>query len=252
MRILLAALRCEKGALAENLAEHRRVLFDARAADCSVAVFPEMSLTGSIDPARRADLLVELDSPVVAEMISSTAESGVAAMFGISERSAGGVAHITQVVAEDGRLLGVQRKRFLGEGEAAYTPDSTDAVFDVAGVPSGIAICAEGAYDRPFERASAAGARLVYFCAAPGLWGRRIDQPAWQRGWDWWRRVGLAQAQHHARTHGLWIALATQAGSAHDEDFPGLAALVDPAGSVVAQLPDWQPGALVVDIPLEA
>jgi predicted amidohydrolase len=47
----------------------------------------------------------------------------------------------------------------------------------------------------------------------------------------------------------LWIAIATQAGSTVDEEFPGLAALVDPRGDVVAQLPDWQPGNLVVEIP---
>jgi hypothetical protein len=34
-----------------------------------------------------------------------------------------------------------------------------------------------------------------------------------------------------------------------DEDFPGLAALVTPAGNVAARLPDWRPGTLVVDIP---
>jgi predicted amidohydrolase len=49
---------------------------------------------------------------------------------------------------------------------------------------------------------------------------------------------------------GIWIALATQAGSTVDEDFPGLAALVSPDGTVVDRLPDWHEGALIVDIPL--
>ena len=48
----------------------------------------------------------------------------------------------------------------------------------------------------------------------------------------------------------LWIALAGQAGSTEDEDFPGLAALVGPDGSVTARLPDWREGMLTVDIPL--
>jgi predicted amidohydrolase len=38
-------------------------------------------------------------------------------------------------------------------------------------------------------------------------------------------------------------------GRRTDEDFPGLAALVRPDGSVAARLPDWQPGVLVVDVP---
>jgi hypothetical protein len=50
----------------------------------------------------------------------------------------------------------------------------------------------------------------------------------------------------------VWIAIATQAGATVDEDFPGLAALVDPRGDVVAQSPDWNAVDLVVDLPLAA
>jgi len=45
--------------------------------------------------------------------------------------------------------------------------------------------------------------------------------------------------------------MTTQAGSAHDEDFPGLAALVKPGGEVAHRLPDWRPGTLVVDVPVD-
>jgi predicted amidohydrolase len=66
----------------------------------------------------------------------------------------------------------------------------------------------------------------------------------------WWEGCGLGDAIRHARRLGLWIAMAGQAGSTKDEDFPGLAALVAPDGAVAARLPDWRPGALTVDIPL--
>jgi predicted amidohydrolase len=49
---------------------------------------------------------------------------------------------------------------------------------------------------------------------------------------------------------GPFDAMAGQAGSTADEDFPGLAALVRPDGTVTARLPDWRPGTLAVDIPL--
>jgi predicted amidohydrolase len=51
VRALLAALRCPKGDVAGNLAAHVRLLSDAASAGCDLAVFPEMSLTGSVDPA---------------------------------------------------------------------------------------------------------------------------------------------------------------------------------------------------------
>lgn len=86
--------------------------------------------------------------------------------------------------------------------------------------------------------------------AAPGLYGRRADEGAWCDGFEWWEGAGLADAREHARRLGVWVAMATQAGSTVDEDFPGLAALVAPTGEVVERLPDWRPGTLVVDVPI--
>jgi predicted amidohydrolase len=175
----------------------------------------------------------------------------VAACFGVAERTAGGGPYITQVFAAAGRVAGTQRKRHLGDDEGAFCPAAGSAVFGHAGVRLGIAICAEAGYDAPFDAAAAAGAGLVLFPAAPGLYGRRTSAASWRDGFAWWEGCGLGDARRHARRLGLWIALAGQAGSAEDEDFPGLAALVGPDGTVTDRLPDWRPGTLVVDIPLE-
>jgi NAD+ synthase (glutamine-hydrolysing) len=120
---------------------------------------------------------------------------------------------------------------------------------EFAGLTLGVAICAESGVDLPFDAAAAAGAQLVLLPAAPGLYGRRTDDDSWRRGFSWWEAKGLGDAIHHARRRGIWIALATQAGSTVDEDFPGLAALVSPDGVVVERLPDWREGVLIVDIP---
>jgi predicted amidohydrolase len=90
---------------------------------------------------------------------------------------------------------------------------------------------------------------LVCFPAAPGLYGRRATETEWRAGWDWWCGSALGDARRHARERGLWIAIATQAGSTVDEDFPGLAALVNPDGEVVAQLPNWSAADLVAEVP---
>jgi predicted amidohydrolase len=80
------------------------------------------------------------------------------------------------------RLLGVQRKRYLGEGEEAFTAGATTGVFGLAGACFGVVICAEAGSDEPFDGAVAAGAGLMLFPAAPGLHGRRTDEASWQRG----------------------------------------------------------------------
>jgi len=248
---LLAAIRCSKSDLYGNLGVHLRVLGEARAAGCDLALFPEMSLTGSADPAAQPGRLIPLDHDAMRRLAAATAELGVAACFGLAERGAGGEPHITQVVASGGGIVGIQRKRHLGEGEEAFTPAPRGAcVVEVAGSAAGVAICAEAGYDEPFDDAAAGGAGVMLFPAAPGLYGpRRTDEASWRRGFAWWEGSSLGDAARHARRRRLWVAQAGQAGATEDEDFPGLAALTSPDGEVTARLPDWRPGTLMVDIP---
>jgi NAD+ synthase (glutamine-hydrolysing) len=250
VRLLLAAMTCAKGDLGANLAAHLAVLERAAAAGVDVAVFPEMSLTGSVDPMTHPDRLVGLDHPAVAEVVAATgpASGGVAAVFGVAERDGPSIA---QVAAVGGRVAAVQRKRHLGEGEEAFRAAAAGpaATVDLAGRRLAVAICAESTVDPPFDEAAEAGAGIVALCAAPGLDDRCTDEAGWRRGLAWWGSAGLEDARRHARRLGLWVAVCTQAGSTDDEDFPGLAALVDPGGDVVARLPDWRPGELVVDVP---
>jgi predicted amidohydrolase len=250
LRVTLAAICCRQGDLAANLAAHEQVLRQARAEGCDLAVFPEMSLTGSADPRTHPGRLIPLDSTPVAALAGLAARHEVAAIFGLAEQGEDGLPHITQAYARDGRVAGIYRKRHLGEGEEGFTPGTEPALFRLGALGFGVAICAEGGVDYPFDEPAAAGAGVVFFCAAPGLYGRRTDEASWRSGHAWWESCGLADARRHAARTGIWVALVTQAGDAGEEDFPGLAALVDPAGQVIARLPDWQPGTLTVDLPL--
>jgi predicted amidohydrolase len=250
VRVLLAAVRCAKGDIEGNRQAHVRLLEAAASAGCDLALFPEMSLTGSVDPAVHPQRLAPLDHPGVAALARASGETGVGVCFGIAERSSGGAPYIAQVFAADGCVMGVQRKRHLGDGEEPFTAASDSRVFEHAGTRFGVAICAEAGFDAPFDAAAAGGAQLVLFPAAPGLHGRRIDEPSWRAGFSWWETCALGDARRHAARQGLWIALAGQAGSTEDEDFPGLAALVGPDGSVAARLPDWREATLTVDIPV--
>jgi predicted amidohydrolase len=247
--VLLAAARCAKGDLDANLATHRVELGRASTERVDLVVFPEMSLTGSVDPVRRPDRLVKVDDAAVAQLVDATRASRATVSFGIAER-AGDHAYITQCVAHDGALLGCYRKRVLGEDEEGFAVGDAPWTFAVDGVDVGLMICAESTTDAPIDAMVDAGAKLVCFSAAPGLYGRRTTDAARAEGHAWWESTGLADARRHARRRGVWIALATQAGATADEDFPGIAALVDPRGDVVARTPDWNPATLVVDVPL--
>ncbi len=128
VRCLLAAICCEKGDIAGNLASHLRLMADAASAGCQLAVFPEMSLTGSADPAAKPGRLISLEHPAVARLAEASGETNVGVCFGVAERAPGGEPYIAQVFAAAGRVAGVQRKRHLGEGKRA-TPRRVPRLF---------------------------------------------------------------------------------------------------------------------------
>jgi predicted amidohydrolase len=247
VRALLAAITCEKGDLQSNLAAHLDLLGRAAQAGCDLVVFPEFSLTGSIDPLRHRDDAITIDHGAVESLTAATGAHGPAAVFGLSERR-GGEFFITQAVASDGRLIGIQRKRHLGEDEHPYSTGSDAVVFELCSHRVGIIICAEGDVDWTWNATIEAGAEAVLFCSAPGLYGRRTDEASWRAGFEWWDTHGLGNAIRHAKRLRVPVAMATQAGTTVDEDFPGIAALVSSEGTVIDRLPDWRVGTLLVDL----
>jgi predicted amidohydrolase len=248
VRLLLAAITCEKGDLDGNLARHSEVLRRAAADGCSMGVFPEMSLTGSVNQIDHPEHAVPLDDPAVRELAATAGDLGVDAVVGIGERL-GDELYISQLHLSGGRVAAVQRKRHLGEGEDGFAVDDRTPRFACDGEPFGVVICAESHVDFTWDASTSDGERLVCLCSAPGLDERCTSEETWRSGFDWWGTAGLADAQHQAKRLGVWVAMATQAGSTVDEDFPGIAALIDPRGGIVDRLPDWRPGTLVVDVP---
>jgi predicted amidohydrolase len=212
MRILLAAVNAPKGDLDGNLARHLAMLDQARAQGCEVAVFPEFSLTGSVDPRRHPERALALDAEPVRALLEGTRRAGVAAVFGVAER-AGAAFHITQVYGHSGRLGGAFRKRHLGEGEEGYQTGDGPGVFRLGAARFGVALCAEGEVDFPWTEAVAGGAAVMFFCSAPGLYGRRTDERGWREGHAWWVSSGLGDAARHARRLAVPVAMTTQAGS---------------------------------------
>ncbi len=244
MRLLLTALHCPKGEIGTNLARHHELLGHGADAGCDLVLLPEMSLTGYLPHAA-----ITLADPSVAELVEATG-GGPALCFGLVEESAPGQSpYITQVLANNGRVAAVHRKAGLGEGEAEhFVPgDPTDRL-TLAGVPVSLAVCAEIGTEPPYQLEST----LVLAPAAPGLYGNRRHTDAdWRNGFDWWRGSVVDDARRLLRP-GQWLAVSTQAGATVDEDFPGWAALVAPGGEVVAELPDWREGRLIVDVPIAA
>jgi predicted amidohydrolase len=249
LRLALVQLRCEKGDLDGNLAAHVAHIAAAEARGADIVCFPEMSLTGYVDPARMPHAVVPLASPLVAEFVSLTRGRTLTAVAGIIEPRPGQKPYITQLVARDGQLLGVYRKLTIVHEEAAwFSPGADLPLFQHRGLPFGLAVCADIDAPEVFARAAAQGARLVLHPSAPGLYGAQTTRD-WQSGYTWWRDGCHTKLGAYARDYGLYIATATQAGRTSDEDFPGGGFLFGPDGRCLAETLDWSEGVLDVDIP---
>ena len=108
-------------------------------------------------------------------------------------------------------------------------------------------LCADISNQEVFARAAQQGATLIFELAAPGLYGDQSTRN-WRSGFEWWRSECDEHLAARAREHGIWIAVATQAGRTVDEDFPGGAYVFGPDGSKRFETPNWSPGVVFVEI----
>ncbi|HEY7346674.1 MAG TPA: nitrilase-related carbon-nitrogen hydrolase [Ktedonobacterales bacterium] len=251
MNIALVQMRCEKGAIDANLVAIQTYLQEAARRNVEIICFPEMSITGYIDPTRQPEAIVRLDGPEVARFVAMTRETQITALAGLVEANPNGKPFITQVVARDGSILSYYRKKTIITDEVHwFSPGPTVAVFPHPKATCGLSICADIDNPAVFAENVQQGARLIFEAAAPGLYGEQATRN-WQAGYDWWRGGCHTKLGQYARDHHISIAVATQAGRTIDEDFPGGGYVFGPDGSCLYETADWSEGVLYATLTLE-
>jgi predicted amidohydrolase len=251
LTIGLIQMRCEKGAIAENLDRIARYYAEAVELGVDIIGFPEMSLTGYADPTRYPGAILRLGGPEVSQVLEMTRDQPTTLLAGLIEANPQGKPYITQIAAHDGELLGFYRKRTVIEEEAEwFTPGDVVPIFAHGDLTFGIAVCADIGNQEVFAACARQGAQIVFELAAPGLYGEQATRD-WRSGFEWWRDKCQKQLSQYARQHSLWIAVATQAGRTVDEDFPGGGYLFAPDGRRLYATPDWSPGAVYLELDFE-
>ena len=239
INIALVQMRCEKGAIDANLAAIAASIRSGVERGVDIICFPEMSITGYIDPTRRPEAVLRLDGPEVDRFVAMTQDTHITAIAGLVEANPQGKPFITQIVASDGKLLGFYRKKTIQDEEVEwFAPGSAVALFPHPKVTFGVAICADIDNAELFAALANDGARVVFEAAAPGLYGDQATRD-WQSGYTWWRDECRTKFGRYARDNGLYIAVATQAGRTCDEDFPGGGYVFGPDGACLSATPDW-------------
>lgn len=190
--IAVAQPPCVARDVAANAATHAAAV---RAAAARVVVFPELSLTGyELDaPA------IAVDDPRLAPLVAACAETGSLALAGAPIHGEAGRIHIGMLAVDGAGARVAYRKMWLGGAEAErFSPGGEPAVLVVDGWRLGLAICK----DTGVPRHAAATAALGIDAYVAGVLEAAEDA-----------RVPDERARRVAADHGVWVAVASFAGS---------------------------------------
>jgi predicted amidohydrolase len=243
LRVGLAAAR-NAPTVEERLATVDRFLGEAAAQGAAIVCFPEAYVPG----------LRGFDFPVPArdqrrqeealEAIRAAARAHrVAAVVGMEWESAAGLHNVAFVVSRAGEVVGYQAKNQIPpEEEAFYVPDGRRRLFEVDGVPFGIAICHEGwRYPESVRWAAARGARVVFH---PQLTGSDRAGPTIERWGDpaspYYEKAMVARSVENA----IYFASVNYALRYQES----ATSLIGPEGECLAHVPYGREHLLVCDL----
>lgn len=248
VRIGLIQMLCEKAAIAQNLEAIKRYLQEGVTYGLDIVCFPEMSITGYADPTEFRQAIIRLDGPEVECLLEMTRGKLITVLAGLIEENPVGKPFITQIVVQDGLLLGYYRKKRIVDEEAEWFQSGAFIpIFKHDELSFGVAICADIGSHEVFAECARQGAKIVFEAAAPGLHGEQATRD-WKAGFEWWEGECQKYLSRYAKKYDIWVAVATQAGRTVDEDFPGGGYVFAPNGQRLYATPDWLPGAVYLDI----
>lgn len=248
LKIALVQMNCPKGKIDSNLTKTADYIDQVSSRNVDIICFPEMNITGYINPTKMPNLILTLENDPVYKFCELTKNNKLTALGGIAERNPSGKPFITQIVAAAGKLQGYYRKVNVAEDEIlSFASGTTTPIFKHISLPFGIAICADVGHPKLFSDYAKLGADIVFAASAPGLHGSQ-DTRNWKSGYEWWRNECQKNLSKFSKENKIYIAVATQAGRTQDEDFPGGGYVFDKRGKLIASTTDWQESVLYSEI----
>jgi predicted amidohydrolase len=246
MRIALASPRIARS-IDEGLDAVHRLMSDAAAQDAAIVCFPEAYIPGlrgldfDVPPFEAAD-----EARVVNSVGRRAGQLGIAVILGAEHVAPAGRQIAAFVFDSRGTLQGVQTKTQLDPAENRnYVPGESRQMFEVDGVPFGIAICHEGfRYPETVRWAATRGAKVVFHPHHAGSDRQGVTPTEWgaKDGAFYEKAMMMRSLENTIYFASVNCALR----------FPESAtSIIDPSGTCQAFLPYEQEGVLVEDIDLE-
>ena len=241
LRLALCQVNPTVGALEANRKLIETALADAFDGGATLAVLPELALCGYPPE----DLLLNAAFVDACEEtlagLAETVDRGVA-LVGTVEAESGRLYNSVAVLA-NGRVHGFARKARLPnygvfDEQRYFEPASSGTVIEVSGMTIGVSVCEDIWFPAgPCAEAAASGARLLVNCSAsPFHAGKGAER--------------LEMLRARALEHALPIAWCGLVGGQDELVFDGQSMVVDADGVVLARGKQFEPGTLLVDIPV--
>ena len=251
LRIALAQIAPRLGALEENLARHRELLDEARAAGAGLVVFPELGLTGYQLQDLAAEVAMRLDDPRLAALAGAT--RGISAAVSFVEESGDHRLFIASALMEDGAIRHVHRKVFLptyglfDERRFFAAGDVVRAVPSRLGVGVGIAICEDFWHLQTPQLLALDGAQvLLNVSSSPGrdLAARNDVGLGTATSWRTLMRT-------YAQLTTSFVVFVNRVGVDESVTFWGGSEVIAPSGEGIFSAPFFDEGLYLVDVNLE-
>ncbi len=202
--------------------------------------FPECFLQGyDIRREYIASVALELGSPMFNDLLRSFISIQPIMVFGLIE-TADGFAYNSALAIQGGKVIAHYRKRYLLKKEASvFKCGSSSPIFDICGTKVGINICHDLSVSKSIESAAASGV-TVLVCPCNNMLPREVAE-------EWKSRHNEARSRY-AKAHGVWIVSSDVTGERDQCISYGPTAVIDPMGTVIAQVPLQEVGMVVAEI----
>src|SRR6266849_5540637 len=185
---------------------------------------PEAVLGGLADDAEcPVDIAIDVESGHMEALLAPLASKSVTAIVGFTETVDAGKLYNTAAVFQDGKVVGIYRKRHPAIRKSLYSAGKHSPIFNVGRLSFGIMICNDSNYPELATDMVACGAKAIFLPSNNGLRPEQADVVALSRSVD----IGLAI------DNTVMSIRADVAGRTSDRVSLGASAIVDARGTVL-------------------
>jgi predicted amidohydrolase len=232
MKVTSVCIQSVVGDIKGNKSRIIESIESSSAEESDIILFPELSLTGYSMPSSRGYPL-SIDSPDVGEIVDSACDNSCIVSFGMVDDAQ----HISQVITENGRIVGTYDKTHLGDRESkVMRPGDSLDVIHTSKCNLGVQICWESHFPDITRTYAMRGADIILMPHASPLSGQRRKAV--------WDRIVPARCNDNV----VFAMLCNSSGgNGCGSVFGGGASIVDPRGNIIGE--DYSPeGSVTVEI----